>query len=166
MLFPISFGAVLLPFREAEDQPPDSPVAQGVRCQRREGVWAGRAQQGKLWRLLLPCCQLSSMCHGCLPAQLTALSAYRPWINWFVWLQSEALNAGGELYRKDVEGMRMRVVHGNTLTAAAILHRLPEDCDEVFLTGGTSKLGRAIALYLVRKGVRVLVSTSFQGWSA
>jgi hypothetical protein len=52
----------------------------------------------------------------------------------------------------------MRVVHGNTLTAAVILHRLPEGCDEIFLTGGTSKLGRALALYLVRKGVRVLVS--------
>lgn len=73
-------------------------------------------------------------------------------------MQSEALNQGGEIYRKDIEGLKMRVVHGNTLTAAVILHRLPEGCDEIFLTGGTSKLGRALALYLVRKGVRVLVS--------
>jgi NAD(P)-dependent dehydrogenase (short-subunit alcohol dehydrogenase family) len=31
---------------------------------------------------------------------------------------------------------------------------------EVFLTGTTSKLGRAIALYLYRKKIRVLVSTT------
>lgn len=59
--------------------------------------------------------------------------------------------------------MRMRVVHGNTLTAAVILHRLPADCGEVFLTGGTSKLGRAVALYLIRKGVRVLVRSKGKG---
>jgi hypothetical protein len=78
-------------------------------------------------------------------------------------VQSEALNQGGEVFRKDLEGMRMRVVHGNTLTAAVILHRLPADCGEVFLTGGTSKLGRALALYLIRKGVRVLVRSKGKG---
>lgn len=54
--------------------------------------------------------------------------------------------------------LKVRVVHGNTLTAAVILNEIPEDVTEVFLTGATSKLGRAIALYLCRKGVRVLVS--------
>ncbi|CAI9765754.1 unnamed protein product [Fraxinus pennsylvanica] len=44
--------------------------------------------------------------------------------------------------------LKVRVVHGNTLTAAAILNEIPEDVTEVFLTGATSKLGRAIALYL------------------
>ncbi|RRT85320.1 hypothetical protein B296_00003670 [Ensete ventricosum] len=49
----------------------------------------------------------------------------------------------------------VRVVHGNTLTAAVILSEIPENVTEVFLTGATSKLGRAIALYLSRKRVRV-----------
>lgn len=54
--------------------------------------------------------------------------------------------------------LKVRVVHGNTLTAAVILNEIPEEVKEVFLSGATSKLGRAIALYLCRKRVRVLVS--------
>lgn len=53
--------------------------------------------------------------------------------------------------------LRVRVVHGNTLTAAVILNEIPSNVKEVFLTGATSKLGRAIALYLCRKKIRVLV---------
>ena len=48
-------------------------------------------------------------------------------------------------------------MHGNTLTAAVILNEIPSNVKEVFLTGATSKLGRAIALYLCRKKIRVLV---------
>lgn len=54
--------------------------------------------------------------------------------------------------------LKVRVVHGNTLTAAVILSEVPKDVTEVFLTGATSKLGRAIALYLCRRRIRVLVS--------
>lgn len=53
--------------------------------------------------------------------------------------------------------LRVRVVHGNTLTAAVILNEIPKDVEEVFLTGATSKLGRAIALYLCRRKIKVLV---------
>lgn len=56
--------------------------------------------------------------------------------------------------------LKVRVVHGNTLTAAVILNEINEDVKEVFLTGATSKLGRAIALYLSRRRIRVLVSIS------
>jgi len=52
------------------------------------------------------------------------------------------------------------VVHGNTLTAAAILQKIPSGIKEVFLTGATSKLGRAIALYLSAKGVKVTMYTT------
>ena len=55
----------------------------------------------------------------------------------------------------------VRVVHGNTLTAAVILDEIDQDVTEVFLTGATSKLGRAIALYLCRRKVRVLVCHHF-----
>lgn len=57
--------------------------------------------------------------------------------------------------------LKVRVVHGNTLTAAVILNEIPDHVSEVFLSGATSKLGRAIALYLCRKKVRVLVSPFF-----
>lgn len=53
--------------------------------------------------------------------------------------------------------LKVRVVHGNTLTAAVILNEIPVDIKEVLLTGATSKLGRAIALYLARRKVKVLV---------
>ncbi|VAI17887.1 unnamed protein product [Triticum turgidum subsp. durum] len=55
--------------------------------------------------------------------------------------------------------LRVRVVHGNTLTAAVILNEIPKGTTEVFMTGATSKLGRAIALYLCRKKIRVMMMT-------
>jgi hypothetical protein len=72
-------------------------------------------------------------------------------------LQNESLNGGGKLFVDKHPNLRVRVVHGNTLTAAVILNEIPQDVKEVFLTGATSKLGRAIALYLCQKNVRVLV---------
>ncbi|XP_073143149.1 very-long-chain aldehyde decarbonylase CER3 [Henckelia pumila] len=73
--------------------------------------------------------------------------------------KNEALNGGGTLFVDKHPDLKVRVVHGNTLTAAVILNEIPEDVTEVFLSGATSKLGRAIALYLCRKGVRVLMLT-------
>lgn len=74
--------------------------------------------------------------------------------------KNEALNGGGTLFVDKHPDLKIRVVHGNTLTAAVILNEIPEDVtSEVFLSGATSKLGRAIALYLCRKGVRVLMLT-------
>ncbi|XP_074575659.1 LOW QUALITY PROTEIN: very-long-chain aldehyde decarbonylase GL1-1-like [Curcuma longa] len=73
--------------------------------------------------------------------------------------KNEALNGGGKLFVDRHPNLRVRVVHGNTLTAAVILNEIPKDVTEVFLTGATSKLGRAIALYLCRKRIRVLMLT-------
>ncbi|KAJ7979543.1 protein ECERIFERUM 3 [Quillaja saponaria] len=73
--------------------------------------------------------------------------------------KNEALNGGGTLFVNKHPNLRVRVVHGNTLTAAVILNEIPKDVKEVFLTGATSKLGRAIALYLCRRRVRVLMLT-------
>ncbi|KAI4335487.1 hypothetical protein L6164_014127 [Bauhinia variegata] len=73
--------------------------------------------------------------------------------------KNEALNGGGKLFVDKHPNLRVRVVHGNTLTAAVILNELPQGVEEVFLTGATSKLGRAITLYLCRKKVRVLMLT-------
>ncbi|XP_073002940.1 very-long-chain aldehyde decarbonylase GL1-2-like [Typha latifolia] len=73
--------------------------------------------------------------------------------------KNEALNGGGTLFVNKHPDLRVRVVHGNTLTAAVILNEIPSNVQEVFLTGATSKLGRAIALYLCRKKIKVLMLT-------
>ncbi|KAL5212803.1 hypothetical protein ABZP36_023650 [Zizania latifolia] len=73
--------------------------------------------------------------------------------------KNEALNGGGTLFVNKHPDLRVRVVHGNTLTAAVILNEIPCNAKDVFLTGATSKLGRAIALYLCRKKTRVLMLT-------
>lgn len=74
--------------------------------------------------------------------------------------KNEALNGGGLLFVKKHPNLKVRVVHGNTLTAAVIIKTLPPDVKEVFMTGATSKLGRAIALYLCARGIRVLMLTT------
>ncbi|CAN4094680.1 unnamed protein product [Withania somnifera] len=74
--------------------------------------------------------------------------------------KNEALNGGGTLFVNKHPNLRVRVVHGNTLTAAVILNEIPKHITEVFLTGATSKLGRAVALYLCARQVRVLMLTS------
>ncbi|KAI5072761.1 hypothetical protein GOP47_0013122 [Adiantum capillus-veneris] len=76
--------------------------------------------------------------------------------------KNEAMNGGGLLFVKKLKNLKVRVCHGNTLTTAVILHELPENVSEVFLTGSTSKIGKAIALYLCRKHVRVLMLTASQ----
>lgn len=73
--------------------------------------------------------------------------------------KNEALNGGGTLFVNKLPDLKVRVVHGNTLTAAVILNEIDKDVQEVFLTGATSKLGRAIALYLCRKKIRVMMLT-------
>ena len=40
--------------------------------------------------------------------------------------KNEALNGGGALFVKNNPHLKVRVVHGNTLTAAAVLQKIPE----------------------------------------
>ncbi|THG07960.1 hypothetical protein TEA_003804 [Camellia sinensis var. sinensis] len=54
--------------------------------------------------------------------------------------KNEALNGGGMLFVNKHPNLKVRVVHGNTLTAAVTLNQIPKDVDEVFLTGATSNL--------------------------
>ncbi|KAL5973902.1 Very-long-chain aldehyde decarbonylase GL1-3 [Asimina triloba] len=72
--------------------------------------------------------------------------------------KNESLNGGGILFVKKHPDLKVRVVHGNTLTAAVIVDKIDGNVvAEAFLTGATSKLGRAIALYLCRRKIRVMV---------
>ena len=69
--------------------------------------------------------------------------------------KNEALNGGGKLFvdkfdASEEKKLNVRVVHGNTLTAAAVIQKIPKGVKEVFVTGSTSKLGRAISLYLAQ----------------
>ena len=77
--------------------------------------------------------------------------------------KNEALNGGGAFFvQKHKKNLKnTKIVHGNTLTAAAIIDKIPEECREIFLTGSTSKLGRAIALYMATKrNCRILMCTT------
>ncbi|XP_004252089.1 very-long-chain aldehyde decarbonylase CER3-like [Solanum lycopersicum] len=68
--------------------------------------------------------------------------------------KNEGLNGGGILFINKYPNLKVRVVHGNTLTAGVIVNQITKhDVNEVFLSG-------AIALYLCTKQVRVLMSTS------
>ena len=66
--------------------------------------------------------------------------------------KNEALNGGGQLFVDKHPNLRVRVVHGNTLTAAAILRKYRADVKEIFLTGSTSKLGRGHRAVPCRSG--------------
>mmetsp|Transcript_28759 Transcript_28759/g.72893 ORF Transcript_28759/g.72893 Transcript_28759/m.72893 type:complete len:697 (-) Transcript_28759:4-2094(-) len=73
--------------------------------------------------------------------------------------KNEALNGGGALFVQNNPHLKMRVVHGNTLTAAAVLRKIPADTKSVFILGATSKLGRAISLYLAVRGIKCTLLT-------
>lgn len=82
-------------------------------------------------------------------------------------IKAEWLTAGGLDIAKDerVDRARMRVVHGDTATAwfvAMEVERLCEalNCErQLAVIGPTSKIGRAVMLYLIRKGYSFLAYT-------
>jgi predicted amino acid dehydrogenase len=81
--------------------------------------------------------------------------------------KAEWLNGGGERIVEDLgDQLRIPVVHGDTMTAAVVFQRAWQVIERrglrgapVFVTGGTSKTGRAVALALIRRGVRVKLLT-------
>lgn len=85
--------------------------------------------------------------------------------------KAEWLNHGGvdtlELI-KDYLKPGTWITHGDTLTAAAVLHLILDLRDrnfwrrDVFMIGATSKIGRALSLGLVRRGIPVRMFTASQ----
>ena len=73
--------------------------------------------------------------------------------------KAEWLNGGGKDVVKNLPKLGVRVVHGNTLTAATVVHSVPPDVHEVMLVGCTSKVGSAVTTVLALKGIRVLMVT-------
>jgi len=73
--------------------------------------------------------------------------------------KAEFLNRGGAVFVEEMPDLKVRVVHGNTLTTAVLIKTLPKGLTQVFLTGATSKIGKAMAIYLAESGVRVMCLT-------
>lgn len=76
-------------------------------------------------------------------------------------IQAEWVNNGGADLKAAVEPETTRVAHGNTMTAAAVAANVVQIAEgknlekKVFLTGSTSKVGAAVAVYLANKGYEV-----------
>ncbi|HQL57895.1 MAG TPA: hypothetical protein PLN07_09875 [Myxococcota bacterium] len=82
--------------------------------------------------------------------------------------KDEGLTKGGEWIVNQLgDQLRVPLVHGDTLTAAAVIQRGRQLIEHyglegkpVMLTGSTSKIGRAIALEFARRGIKVFMYTA------
>ena len=78
--------------------------------------------------------------------------------------KAQFLNRGGlDLLEELPTDRRMRITHGDQLTAAAVVEtvkrlvaKLPPGTEKPFLTGATSKTGKAVALALLQQGISVI----------
>ena len=80
--------------------------------------------------------------------------------------KAEWLNHGGSDILKVLGERKIRIVHGNTLTAAAIWHAVGESttaAETVFVSGATSKIGRVLCILLAR--VLPVGLVQFADWS-
>jgi len=76
--------------------------------------------------------------------------------------KAEFLNQGGKDLLPLLGDRKIRIVHGNTLTAAAVWQALQEHTqpkDEIVFAGSTSKIGRALCILLARRGHTVRMIT-------
>lgn len=80
--------------------------------------------------------------------------------------KAEWLTQGGQWIVDTLgDALRVPIVHGDTLTAAAVCRQLESIIGErkvdepIFITGATSKIGRAVVLWLARQGIDVLMFT-------
>lgn len=80
--------------------------------------------------------------------------------------KAEWINHGGcDIISRLEEHRKIRVVHGNTLTAAAVwqaLRQYTQPKDEIVFAGSTSKIGRALCILLARRGNTVHMITGCQ----
>jgi len=76
--------------------------------------------------------------------------------------KAEFLNHGGKDILPFLGDRKIRVVHGNTLTAAAVWGAIREHTtpkDEIVFAGSTSKIGKALCILLARRGHTVRMIT-------
>ena len=82
------------------------------------------------------------------------------------------LNDGGKLIvdmiSKDsyLSDKKIRVWTGDTLTAASVYHQVIDlpDVKEIFYVGANGKVGKAVCLMLVKKGIRIRILSSFKAY--
>lgn len=76
-------------------------------------------------------------------------------------VKAEWLTAGGKGVVDQLgDKLKVPMVHGDTLTAATVVKRILQfNPTSVFLTGATSKIGRAVALELASRGITVKLLT-------
>jgi len=84
-------------------------------------------------------------------------------------VKDETVTRGGDWIRKQLgDSLKVPLVHGDTLTAATVIEQAElllawfNINSPIFLTGATSKVGRAVALVLAKKGIRVKMFTHSQ----
>lgn len=78
------------------------------------------------------------------------------------------LTDDGMWYTKVLGDNRPKLVHGDTLTAVTVYHQVMmllkyTESNRIFLTGATSKIGRALAVRLARAGITVCMYTVGKG---
>eukprot|EP00913_Durusdinium_trenchii_P006659 g6257.t1 len=76
--------------------------------------------------------------------------------------KAEFINQGGKELLPLLGDRKIRIVHGNTLTAAAVwqaLRQYTQPKDEIVFAGSTSKIGRALCILLARRGHTVRMIT-------
>jgi predicted amino acid dehydrogenase len=80
--------------------------------------------------------------------------------------KAEWINHGGcDIVSRLEEHRKIRIVHGNTLTAAAVWEAIKQQTlpeDEIVFAGSTSKIGRALCILLARRGNTVHMITGCQ----
>jgi len=80
--------------------------------------------------------------------------------------KAEWLTEGGAWITRAIPNLKARIVHGDTLTAAVVIRqalqlikRFSLNIWPVFITGATSKIGRAVTLLLLQQDIRVIMFT-------
>ena len=81
--------------------------------------------------------------------------------------KDERITQGGRWLVEHLgDRLRIPIVHGDTLTAAAVIRQILALVEKyqiktpIFLTGSTSKIGRAVAIALARRGLKVQMFTT------
>ncbi|EHA8587100.1 very-long-chain aldehyde decarbonylase GL1-5 [Cocos nucifera] len=72
--------------------------------------------------------------------------------------QAKELNGGGELYIQKYPQLKVRIVDGSSLAAAVVINSVPVGTKQIFLTGSVSKVARAIAFTLCKRGIQVMMA--------
>lgn len=85
-------------------------------------------------------------------------------------IKAEWLTRGGEWIIEALgDDLKVPLVHGDTCTAATVFQQFLETTkifkfnSPVFITGATSKIGRAVVISLARSGVEVIMHTNSRG---